>query len=976
MADISEIVDTALKERLFNDITVVQNSPVLIQEAILGHLERITGSQVNVVDPTNPFIFLLESSSVSTSAAILENRVLLRKQYPVLSQHDLDLYRNLTDLDYVGRFGVPVKANMEFLIHQASFQTSGVSIPGGNQVTIPRFTVVMVGDLPFILLYPIDITRYASGGLKISYNTEIPHPLENVSSDILKHVEFTDTRGNGWIKFTVPMLQLDVQSLEYSITSTGTFSETISLDSGYYHARVFHKNNDTNNMWSELRTTHTDQVYDPSVATVLLTVVAGKVTVRVPGVYLTTNPLIKGVMRVDIYTTQGNITTDFRDLAVGSFRTHSRVVDPVEDSNVFTAASSGLTLNLFSTDRLDGGRDELSFLEFRQRVIDHTTGPINLPITEKQLEVKANNHNYALFKGIDTLTDRVYILTRDLPEPASQLVSIQADSTCMEVVADKISMLESPGVIEYNDSLVINSGTVFIEDNDIVTPMTSAMSASIAGMGVLDKVNAINAINSLYVPFYYVLDLESDRTDIRAYHLDNPEVHTVSFLALNPGVVPAVNTDAVLLTKTPTGYTLTVRTVSNDEFKSLPIAQTGLQISIDINGGTSILYKNSDSGVVVDGENVYTVDLVSNNHLDSMDNLLISNMSSVKGIEPTARIPLDCIIKVRYYTTSVSVPVSVTDLDDNFNTNLVTGTAKVLTGEEFHTTFGKSLKHLFAKGRVSYNENKYQTYPADILKYYPATVYQIDPDTGSVFSFDNDVDCNISSTILHNIGDPVLDVEGEHIVLHRQGDVVLDDQGNPIIDVDRGVVQHVLLYMIEGDYLYADTSEHKDYYTLMANVVSDRVTQDVPDINNSLLERSEALFSSSKTTGSVAIRDITNKQTTIRARQVPTITIYVSSTTSNDADVIKLVTTNASRVLNDVIKQRSVGVEQIQTIINDSLGNIVRAVKVSGVGAEQNIGLIVLVNDHERLALGKRLEVVNVTNIAVVADVNINVYFD
>ena len=85
MPDITQF-DIAPIEELKSKLELYKYNASLMQRVILDTLTDVTNGKINIVDPTNPFVFLLESSVVNTSLFIQENYVNLRRQYPVLAK--------------------------------------------------------------------------------------------------------------------------------------------------------------------------------------------------------------------------------------------------------------------------------------------------------------------------------------------------------------------------------------------------------------------------------------------------------------------------------------------------------------------------------------------------------------------------------------------------------------------------------------------------------------------------------------------------------------------------------------------------------------------------------------------------------------------------------------------------------------------------------------------------------------------------
>lgn len=75
----SKLIDSS---ELKKKITAVKWDPSEIQATVLDYLDAATSGNIDIVDPTNPFIFLLTSSCVNTAVAINEAERVNRLMYP------------------------------------------------------------------------------------------------------------------------------------------------------------------------------------------------------------------------------------------------------------------------------------------------------------------------------------------------------------------------------------------------------------------------------------------------------------------------------------------------------------------------------------------------------------------------------------------------------------------------------------------------------------------------------------------------------------------------------------------------------------------------------------------------------------------------------------------------------------------------------------------------------------------------------
>ena len=105
--------------------------------------------------------------------------------------------------------------------------------------------------------------------------------------------------------------------------------------------------------------------------------------------------------------------------------------------------------------------------------------------------------------------------------------------------------------------------------------------------------------------------------------------------------------------------------------------------------------------------------------------------------------------------------------------------AFILTHETMRLNLGTYLKYLWTETRTFFYGNEYATYQYDVPLLYEEDVYEIDPETGSIFRFVEDT-CAIEYLLKHHKGDPVLDENGNPLYRYRRGDVILGPDGLPI----------------------------------------------------------------------------------------------------------------------------------------------------------------------------------------------------
>jgi len=176
-------------QTLYDNIDTYKTSPVKIVDTMVDYIDELLDGAVDIVDPTNPFILLLEMSAVSTSVAVNTNIVNLRAAYAKMAQTQEELYHHMTDSDYLGRFATPgtapvtIMLEVNELINKLVYDES----EGAYKGIIPRDSYVTVDGYVLTNEYPIVIRRYDNGVVQISYDSTYTSPITTLSQLIIPY---------------------------------------------------------------------------------------------------------------------------------------------------------------------------------------------------------------------------------------------------------------------------------------------------------------------------------------------------------------------------------------------------------------------------------------------------------------------------------------------------------------------------------------------------------------------------------------------------------------------------------------------------------------------------------------------------------------------------------------------------------------------------------------------------------------------
>lgn len=941
---------------LLDDIALYKYNPSGIQRSVLEHLRAVTNGEVDIIDPTNPFVFLLESSSVNTAAAMIENAANTRKQYPSTAQTYEDIYLHMSDKDFIDRFATPAMTRFSFMIQKDNVISRMVydSVTESKKVTIARNTEFTVAETTFSLQYPINIKQLAHGGLLITYDADITSPLQNLETNNINFDIRTDSTGIEWIYFEVDVYQFKVNTVTVPISSSISFNQEFELTDFYYYARIFTQNKQDPQAWDEIYTTHTDQVYNVSTPTAVLKVTDKTLTVSIPQIYINSG-LITGTLRVDVYETKGQFSMTMENYPISAFNTKLKNLDTYRDSTVYSAAMTNVNYIAYCTKTVNGGANEISFDKLKEKVIMNSVGTNNLPITNVQIENALEKEGYQIVKNIDVITNRVFFATKPLPIPFDEKL-ITAGSASIETLLISIKdAIVNDGVKNNGLRITFTPDIIYKNINGIINiypkEQLDAMLNSTKDMIATNVTNG----NFLYTPFHYVLDTSRDEFELRPYYLDKPETQTISFISQNETTGYQVNTQSYTVEKIPEGYKIIIMTKSNKNFMDLKDSNVFVQLSyVPVNEVARAYINGTLINKTKDKERIFEFILSTNYDIDSNDNILLNNF---KIFTPENKITTTNLINtfdILYCTNDYSVPVwKISKGDYIIGKFLLPENTINITNETIRIKFGDALKTLWARSRSVVTPGAYLKYTEDIPWLYEKDVYKIDPITGSNFSFD--ANGEITYTILHKMGDPVFDNTGKPVYKHYIGETKLDNFGKPIpIDVSL-ITRQIDMMFIEGPYFFATDYAGIKYRADMVNSIINWLTIDLLKMSESLLEQTRLYFYPKKTMGGIKAVINDGQVNIIEASQSFKVNLYVKPDVYRNTDLRTLLISTTIKTIDSLLKQPTISVSEMTSVLRTKYGDDVVSFNIKGLGGVSNLETLTVIKDSDRCSIRKRL---------------------
>lgn len=963
-------------QSLIASIDTVRYNPAGMQRLIWKNLAALSNGDREVCDATNPFAFGIDAACCLTAAFMIENQVNNRAQYPYAAQTWDDLYRHMSDKDYIDRFSQPSHTTMSLLLSKQEVLDRAVPTDNPNirKLVIPRNTYFTVAEVNFSMQYPIELRVMSHGGLQIVYDVDIVSPLEDLVSNVVPVAEVSNA-GLVWLKIDIDVAQFDIITRKGTLNQATGFQATIDIADQYYYTRVYVEDN--NGAWQEIRTTHSDQIYDATVPTAVLRVVGQTVTVEIPQVYTTTLLLNRGI-RIDVYQTKGPMNMILDNYDFPRFKGTMLALDESEDNAFVAPLKTFHNIAVFSQAVVSGGRNELTFEDMRDRVIKNATGSVTIPITNVQIETTLVNAGYSVVKNIDDITNRVFLATRALPEPTTgETVSTDTKNVVtgaaisietLSLSFDSISELSS--VIDNGDRITITPDTLYKDVGGVVKFLSDTELAQIQSLPVDSRALAVTNGNYLYTPFHYVLDTTSEEFDSRPYYLDGPKVLTKSFVSENDTTLLQVSTGSYELKRSANGYTLRVIAASNDAYKALSDDQVHVELAFIPPGERDYAYLiGTHAGFDENNERVFDFPIDTRFDVNGSDQLVLN--SFLLYSEESHKTPTDLTSDfVILWSSSAVMPDGYvkSSIDDILGTFELPARIAGITHEKLSIKFGEALDTLWARSRSVISSVPYMTYTVDVPWTYAEDVYQKNLD-GSIVTI---VDGLPVYTKLHSKGDIVYEDDGvTPSYRYRVGDPILDNDGNPVPASTRGMTRQLDMLFIEGAYWFATEGSTVSYRNMITKLLVGWLVEDLEGVQSTLLEQTRLYFYPKSTMGGIDVMILDGLVTTIEAGQSFTLTLSVSEAVDkNDALKAKLERTAIQTLaagLKDEMVAHSVLVDNLQ----DILGSDIKGLTLSMLGDSQNISVATVMDPATRLGIRKRLAALPDDTLTVQDDVTI-----
>lgn len=956
------------------DVTPILYNPTAVQRASLQRLRDVRDGLVDMPDATSPFAWSIENSAVNTSAFIEADTLLTRRQYASSAQTVEDLYLHMSDKDFVDRFATPAHGEFMLMIEERALERAFVADPitGVARLIIPRNTEFVIDGYHFSIQYPIEIKRLNLRSYQVTYITDKVSPLTTLTTNVLETTIARPRRDVSFLRIKIPADQFWIKSVTQPLTSAKLFKKTIPFEDSFYYARVYFKNNNSLSKWQEIRTTHTDQTYDPTVPIAVLKVLPGELEVSVPQIYFS-NGAISGSIRVDIYQTKGQMSLSMLNYNADSFEARFRAVDKAE----MTAEVSRLTniseMMVYSESVINSGTDELPFEELRRRVINNTTGARDNPITNVQWEDSLKSNGFSIVKDVDVVTNRTYLATRDLIPPFDERLITAAATNMQALITTMKELSKHPAVYDNGPRITLTPDLVYRLNNGKMEVVSAATVMAMVNAEPDETAKRVNAEQFVYSPFHYVVDSENQQSKLRPYYMDSPMSDIRQFIDNNDTTQLLANTELHTINKTSFGYRLTVQVKGNDAYKNMPDDRIFAQMYYVPEGEVSAafcngqLVKRTDDGGAVfifDFHTKFDIEVKDGKHLMSLSSFTMANLTG-----RLTRADLNQDFRVIFGTFDKINPAWVPHaIDNHIGQFMLPNYGYAITEESFKLKFGTFLNNLWAGNRSFPSPRNTLRYDSDVPALWPEDVFKVVD--GSIFHLDENN--NVIYNFEHRKGDPMLNEDGSPKYSHRKGDEIKDPvTGEPIPISELEVARQLDILVVEGPYYFSTDPSSSRYKDSFVAAMVDWIIDDLARIRKQGLDQTFIYFYPKANMGNLQVVGENGSLVYINANQSLKVRLFVKEQVIKNSDLRDSLTKDAVRVIDAEFKKNTVSVSNIETAQGKVFGEDVLGIEVSGLGGSANYQTISMLSIGDRLSIRKRLTAQSDGKLIVEEDVTV-----
>ena len=730
-------------------------NPMLLQDKVLSLFEEHVFDKRQVLDGNNVFTFGLEMEATMIASIVNEMTGAFESLYPERAKTMNDLYRHMSDYDFVGVFATPASTTVGLMLDRDWVIENAVSLNDGSgscMIRIPSYSKFNLGEYQFGIYYPINIEvrkKYTDNGyldldntlIHCQWDDSIKNPLHTLTTNIIEH-RITRTRTTTYLCLEIPIFQFVNNVIKSDLVSSTGFLQRYDYPDEFYAARVFHW---LNNSWHELPVTLSDVVYNQDVATAKVKVLTdlAQIEVSIPQVYFSSG-MIGNKLMVMLYTTKGGMTVDLRgysqDQYSASFLVNDDVLDPTYSEMLKRIPT--VVLTPISTS-ISGGTHQSVITAIKNRIVN-SAGSDDVLVTNAQIAEYLRELGFDCTKYIDNITDRIWMAKREITDSLGNTVASALYKTLL--TADVFSNVDKyDSVVGLKDGvnymLMPNSIFKWDRDSDSMILLNANDKKALLNMPTDNRLSELNNNTYMVTPYHVRISTSDKLPMATAYNLFSPKIDRVTFIKDNSFTSTQVSIYGMNIQHLDNGtggYKINIILYKTNDLYNVVPATASPKLTRNI---TAILRVKNQTGVYCfiegryEGKNDSDQDILSftigtdydideSGYIGSESLALVSQAAALDN--NYNKIPLSGSWDVLFFINKKHIP------DTEAHNITVPGIPKKITDQGMvfvaqqsaEITFGKSIAALRNNIFVTAKGHTYQTYNTTIFAKYGSNVYR------------------------------------------------------------------------------------------------------------------------------------------------------------------------------------------------------------------------------------------------------------
>lgn len=875
------------------------DNPNHLLDATWEFLALAMNGEVDIVDCSNPTVFLLESSVTHTCSALDKIEQSTRNGYASLSVDMEGLYRHMGDKDFEDIFAVPGFGYFRFIIEKSSYlKALSVNSSGVEEVVFAKDTVVTVGESHF----QFDRALAIQGSGQISV---VQYPEDDTANpsdtSVLDVFTIKDDAGIEYIIFDTKLRQLLKTSSSFDVTNSVAFEETMEFTGDFCQAKLYRR---VNGSWSEIDTTFADQRYDISKPIVLLKVVGQTLTLSLsPSTLL--NQDVGNELLAIVYSTDSGVVGEYlTKTTVDGFQNQNLL----RELNTQEAAVSNIAFEVSLIGTNYGGQSALSEEALRSRIISNSTGTNDAPVTNNNMVVSVKDYGYDLISLRTQLNQQEWIVSSGIADidPIHLGIGIAYES-----IRTNMDGLEETGLLRR----FTGSNTLLPElliDGSDSTISNSGYVLNLRLLNVPERIKQINNLDLRYSPLHYQIVEDNGLLSMLPYQLTLPTIDTINIRHRNDTGVARMATQAVTVNYRETGYQIRVGLKNHDGFEGRVATEFFAQLSWVVNGVRVFIPLSVSAGV--DYPFIGEALIPTEWELDG-DNIVVSAMDST-GATDNYHMPLNGAISIYYgfrYVDSGYVGGILQEEIYSPSSNYYP-----VAKEDLTIKFGTSLPNLYRDITTVGDVVEYETYSDDVIATNDSTAIRIDNNSPLPFTLDSECRVQFKEPTYQN--DPILDQNGDIVYLHRKGDFVLQN-GQPVVkSVDERLFDLELM-TFDAKYLFATDPDTINYVDEVLSFIQTSATTNLSEVVALGGDHTQVYYRPSTSVG---------KYGSIERELSPTINVYVADGITQDETLVEQLQASILKIFRVKLLSNETSVSRLTTALEDELTAIVTDINITG----------------------------------------------